>query len=535
MTLPTPFPRLTIFIKLIIRPLYCSAAAFADQTVVELLSEFLSVFFSPKWLGQQGPITSPLPSLQELNKWRSNGGSRLKYRPPIRLNLKLFALLCASPLDSRHQVHTDHYEYLVEKFADQIQSDRRKPEEVKEWVEDFLMGFQGAGFDRTWCAQTLYPVTTTFLLQETIWNHTEARRNPATTWLESIYKFKTYYSVSRHRFLSRGGELLYLQLCNLFASKKVTEFVQRLGYFGEEYTLDSLHECLQTGFQLLKDTESTALNKMVDFIENLDHETYLKANEHDGLKCEWCPQESWPEAYLFALEISRILRATMDPVERLELMQFGCALQVLRSMCAQSVRYSSLLSRNSLTKGSALGYAWLFSPKEGYSRQQRLASCQNLSIVFRLIQSALQNTDIVNHARAVKSKRSVSDSKLDRDYGYKLFNLMGKRLDIIFPWRGAAPRFVLTDKLLRYLVLSVLEPGTSCTYDEFKRRIYSHHGIAVEGLELENAVIWSGLPANTSVQPDGSSELTEMLRAGGFLTELSDGCSLVHNPFSAQF
>ena len=94
---------------------------------------------------------------------------------------------------------------------------------------------------------------------------------------------------------------------------------------------------------------------------------------------------------------------------------------------------------------------------------------------------------------------------------------------------------MVTDQLIRYLVLSLVEPGKSCTYEDFKRRVYAHHGIAVEGEELEDALIWSGLPPNSSVQPIGDSWFTQMLRAGGFLVELSDGCSLVRNPYSLEF
>jgi hypothetical protein len=80
-------------------------------------------------------------------------------------------------------------------------------------------------------------------------------------------------------------------------------------------------------------------------------------------------------------------------------------------------------------------------------------------------------------------------------------------------------------------VLVLLKPREHCTYDEFQRRLYHHYGIAVEGEELTDAVLWSNLPANSSMQPQDGSWLAEMLRAGGFLNELSDACSIVRNTF----
>ena len=77
----------------------------------------------------------------------------------------------------------------------------------------------------------------------------------------------------------------------------------------------------------------------------------------------------------------------------------------------------------------------------------------------------------------------------------------------------------MTDSLLRYLVTVLLRPGERCTYDDFLGKLYLHYGIAVEGEALTDSLSWSDLPA---VQLEKDAWLTEMLRAGGFLTELSD-------------
>ena len=310
---------------------------------------------------------------------------------------------------------------------------------------------------------------------------------------------------------------------------------KKLELSNDELNYGTLHERLLTGLNKLKTMQFASLDKLVDFIENLDPETKWKVNRKKSkLTCEWCPEESWPEAYLFAVETSRILGAILDPVERLELLQIGCVLQVLRSLCAQSLRYADLIPRQG--EGSAPGYAWIFTPLDGCTRQQRLASCQNVQIIFRLIQRALNNKNILSIVNENRENRTMAAvlREAETRYGHKYFNLLGKRLGIIYPWKGAEPRFILTDKLLRYLVLSVIPPGESCEYQDFKRKIYMHYGIAVEGEELLDAVSWSGLPVNSSVQPDNGSWFTQMLRAGGFLVELSDGCSIVQNPFSLQ-
>ena len=90
----------------------------------------------------------------------------------------------------------------------------------------------------------------------------------------------------------------------------------------------------------------------------------------------------------------------------------------------------------------------------------------------------------------------------------------------------------MTDRLIRYLVAVLLPPGERCTYEEFLQRLYQHYGIAVEGEYLTDAAIHR--LHNSSIQPENGSSLKEMLRAGGFLTDLSDAYSIVHNPFGDE-
>jgi hypothetical protein len=508
----------------------------SDQTVLDLLAEFLAVAFASKEI-QNYTIDEPLPALEILQRWPRLKGAKLKYQLPIKLNLKLLAFLCASPLDKRHEIHEEQYRHVAGILAQKILSYRQSPEEVREWVEDFLMGMQGAGFDRTWCAQTPYPISPKLLLQETIWNNTFAKSANPSSWQESLSNFKRYYSVTRHRFLARGGELLYLQLCNLFADRKheVEKFAKLLGYYQGSETYENLYRSLVSGLARIMSKQLSPVDMIAEFIEHLDPETNDATNAGNAsLSCEWCSQESWPEAYLFAIELSQLLQASLDPIERLELLQIGCAIQAMRSIAAQSIRYAHYPLLEG--RGGALNYAWVFSPLSKCTRQHRLASCSNLQVNFKLIQRAINNPDILNHTNRNRGNKTIQSliTEANTRYGHKYFKTIGVRLGIIFPRTGAEPRFVLTDKFLRYMVLTVLKPGERCEYTTFKQRIYRHYGAAFEQDELDDALAWSELPVNSSIQSDNSSLLSDMLRAGGFLTELSDGCAIVANPFGRE-
>lgn len=534
MSLPVPFPRLKDVSSDYNPAIRLFGKRFInEQTVVEYLAEFLAVVFSDKRIGNGEAIKSPLPSLEELQKWAATADAELSYKPPIKLNLKLLAFLSISRVDSRHDIHKKHYENLINQLESNVKVSGGSVEEVKDWIEDLLRGFQGAGLNRTWCAQTFYPVSACLLTQETIWNETVAKREPVNVWLDSIKKFHRYYSVSKHRFMARGGEVLYLQLCNVFTTRReaIEDFAKSVGFFSDESDLFKLHRSLQEGLQKLSGQYTAAFDRLVDYLELLDRETHERTNEEaECLACEWCPEESWQEGYLFAVEINRLLAAVVDPVDRLELVMTGCALQVLRSLCAQSVRYTRDLA--GATNRSALGYAWVFSPPASSLRQLRMASQRNLQFIQGLIQKALRFDELQeNAARDPRKDKSKLYKEADDKSGHKLFLSLGKKLGMIMPQKGPGARFIMTDKILRYLVLVLLRPGERCTYDEFLRRLYCHYGIAIEGKELKDALTWSELPANGFDLTLKGSWLAGMLRVGGFLTELSDACSIVCNTF----
>lgn len=510
-----------------------------NQSIPEFMVELLTIAFSEKWIGENNTnINTPFPSFDDIKNWPEN--SKLNYKPPIKLNLKLFAFLSSSRIDTRHDIHKSQYEKLWNKMKKQVYTTSENPDEATEWVEELLRGFRGAGFNRTWCAQTFFPISTSLLTQETIWKETAVKRQPLDTWKESMENFHTYYDTRKHNFMARGGEVLYLQLCNVFTQEpnRIEDLASLLELDDNERSLKQLHQKLQNGMENLYGKYNKIFDSLVEYIEGLDTETssYTK-QKSNFLSCEWCPEDSWQEGYMFAVEISRLLNTALDPVERLELFMTGCSLQVLRSLCSQSYRYAGEQIKthgieNESAKGSALKYAWIFSPTTVTSKHLKLNSQRNLQTILGLIQNALRNEALIDNAKRDR-KRELDKllNEADDKYGYKLFLLLGKKLGIIAPYKGPGARFIMTDSILRYMVITLLHPGESCTYESFLKRLYSHYGIAVEGNILVDAVKWSGLPVNNSTEYSQGSWMSEMLRAGGFLTELSDAYSIVTNTF----
>jgi hypothetical protein len=531
-TLPDPFPSIDTSDDYNPAIRLFGNRLISEQTILEYTAEFLAVAFSEKEIASE-KTWDTLPSIENLQLWPSN--QPLKYKPPIKLNLKLFAFFGLSRIDGKHEVHEQHYRHLIKKLENSMTFNRGNSDQVLAYLDDFLQGFQGAGFNRAWCAQTFYPVSPGLLTQETIWNETKANA-PSTkpaTWYYALENFAKYFSRTKRNFMARGGEVLYLQLCNVFRMDKDTRqlWADKFEFTGEERDLEELHSQINSGFQTLKGRYTSPLEQFVDFLEALDGITHEKTNDHKyWLEGGWCPEESWPEGYLFAVELKRLFAAILDPIERLDLLITGCAMQVLRTICAQSIRYGG----SETISETPLGYEWILS-SSGSSMQQRQTSQRSLQYIQGIIQKALREDELQANAgtNPRKSKQALY-KEADTKYGFKLLLSLGKKLGIIVPHTGRGAHFIMTDKLMRYLVIALLKPGERITYQDFLHRMYLHYGLAIEGIQLANAMQWSELPANNAMQESKRSWLAEMLRAGGFLTELSDAWSVVRNPFDAS-
>ena len=192
------------------------------------------------------------------------------------------------------------------------------------------------------CAQGFLPFSKSLLSSEIIWNASGAK--DIDTWEDALKKFK----YSQHLILARGGELLYLQICNAL-SKSAAEVETWLkksnrweSLLPHERNPETLHKNLQTAFDNFFSVPPKELNDLADFIneqgnsnEDIDEDSATRR-----AACGWCPETSWHESYLFAVELVRILQAPIDIMEIVEMMQIACGMQLLRSLAAQSYRYA---------------------------------------------------------------------------------------------------------------------------------------------------------------------------------------------------
>jgi len=527
---------------------------FSDQTNTELLVELLLVAVSQKKI-KRDSFNSILPAFEVLHNWPSNErnlnyASLLEYAPKARLNLKLFSFLGASKLETRHETHRKHYKDLLTHLSEQITiaglSDKN---DVLKTLENLFLGFQGVGGQRTWCAQAFLPITKTFIASETIWNETEANRILISDWDDIISYFKKYFSVNRHRFLARGGELLYLQLCNAlrqdFSTIKDWADKSDFGFNEIEIEPERLYVALSRAISDLMNVCPKTIEKLAEFIDSgVDSETALRTDTNEAgsarfTSCGWCPEESWQEGYLFAVEVLRLCSAQIDPMERFELLEILCAMQVIRSLCAQSARY---MVGEGPRKNIAepLGYLFAISDPEGSHKALTQISRRSVSACERMINDAIRNTHVkmnvdeqqrldIANGRKIQNIYKEADSR----YGYKYFLSICKRIGMIIPRRGKGARFIINEKILKLLILTVMRPGQRITYETFKRLVKLHYGMMFDDKDINMASQWSGGPPILTLGGNADVWLLEMLDAAGVLIRLSDSCTLIVNPSDA--
>jgi hypothetical protein len=495
-----------------------------DQTSLELLGEFLLITTSVKEI-EGKELRSALPPLDDIHSWSN---SKLKYSPKIKLNLKLFAFLSSSRLDSRHLTHREHYTQLIQELKKRIKVDSNDKTQVVKTLENLLLGFQGAGTSRTWCAQSFIPISRGLVAGEAIWNETKAKSHYAESWSYVLDNAKLYFSLNKHRFLARGGELLYLQICN--AMKQNQEAIQawnldaKLEFSSEELEPEKLLNSLERGLAKFFSACPKFIDDLAEFIDDkLDPETAAKTDMHEQqprfVEAGWCNSATWQEGYLLAVEMNRILSSGLDVMDSVYYLETLFMLHTLRNLIMQSSRC--------LSNGEAKwpGYYMAINRSDEENGTLKRISHQSLKniekTIYMAIRSHMQGTDIVQDEKILK--------EADTRSGHKFFLKMAKQAGLVIPKRGAWARFVLTPQILRVLVTTIVPQQGRITYETFKQLIRARWGMVFDEDGFGECCEWLGVE-KVYLSSDTDAWLLEMLAESGLLMHLSDSCALVLHP-----
>lgn len=494
---------------------------YKDQTPVEYLAEFLLVFTSPK--EENGEYTNSF-IIDNPDKTKTN----YSYWPEDKIALKLFAFFPFSKLETRHQIHRKTYLDALEKIKERISggTDIQKSETIR-FIQSLLAGFVGVANNRTWVTHCFLPASKKLLSREIDWKHSRSKDNNIESW----EKTKEYFLHDRHNFMGRGGEVLFLQLANLFSSIESVEIlnlVDKPEYAHLKAKLYQLNDLVTKGLTDIVENSLGSIDLIIDFLErNLSE--YKIFDKPKKAPLGWVPVATKTEALLFASEINNICSLHLGVLEKIDLLQTLCCLHVLRSLCFQAHRFDD---QSQQTLGFIGNYAWITSnPKSKPNDAMRKLAESSFNLIEAVLYRVLRHPDLQE-----KTRKTVKDKFAEADKnGFKIFRKIAKEIGLVIPPTGKGQRFSLNPKLMRFLVAALVQPGEHIRLTDFYHRVFAHYGIALGGEPLAVALAWCGNGQDKQYAIDINTDwVEETLQQGGFLIELSDAVSIVHNPGSSN-
>ncbi|RKT46608.1 hypothetical protein [Thiocapsa rosea] len=485
---------------------------YKDQTPVEYLAEFLLVFGSPKLQDGAGEYCFEILPDQ---------GGAYGYWPMDRIALKLFAFFPTSKLETRHTVHRAAYFNAIQMLRDAVEGSSDQKDEAIRLVQSLLGGFVGIAKNRTWVTYSFLPASKALLGRELDWLHSAAKKDSE---LKDWADGKKHFATDRHNFMARGGELLFLQLANLFsepAAPELLKLMQRVEYrhIGD-FSISERKKRVQLGLRSILEDAIRPLNDLVSMVE-ARLSSFKLQDDGKVASLGWTPSVSRTEALLFAVEIDNICSLSLSSLEKLDLLQTLCCIHVLRSLCFQARRVDQ---GEGDTFGFCGNYTWITSDPEGSSGSPiRQMSQASVSKIEALLYRVLRNKQFQG--------KGASSAEADK-HGFQIFRKISKEIGLMIPIKGPGQRFSLNPRLVRFLVAALVRPGEHLPLDRFYDRVFAHYGIVLGGQPLAEALKWSSAAGHQkSYGVDVSTGwIEETLQQGGFLIELSDAVSIVHNP-----
>lgn len=494
---------------------------YKDQTPIEYLIEFLMAFSSPK--------DSPEGGGEYQFRVSQSESERPVYYPKARIPLKLFTFFPTSKLETRHKIHRAEYLNSIKIVKSAIVGNDDERDEAVRLIQALFYGFVGVAKDRTWVTCNFLPVAQAFLAKEVTWKHSDAIKaknaKNITDWKSST----KFFDKNTHNFMGRGGELLFLQLANLFSEKSAPEILVLIEDSNYKHLATprfvDLKKNIEASLGYLLDEAVVQIDGLVKFTERLLNDLEFEDTVIES-KFGWVPRCTRVEAFLFASELYNICSSNLNSLEKIHLLQILCMLQVMRSLCFQSRRITNDLT---VTPGFAGNYAWIACDINAVSKSPiRQMAESSSALIEGMIYRAVRHPSIEFDSSKLKGDDKYKNAD---ENAFLHFRKFGKTLGLIVPIKGPGQRFVLNPELIRFLVTVLVRPGEYLRLTDFYQRVFAHYGIALGGESLATALAWSGGGGEKSYGLDVSTAwVEEALQQGGFLIELSDAVSIVHNP-----
>lgn len=467
----------------------------SDQTLYEYLIEFLLIFSSAK--------SSDLLE-GKMTFHNTDFMGKLGYWVEPRMGLRRFIFY--DKARKRGTIKEDElaYQKMIDILKNKMEgmSEEDKTECI-ESIQDLFHGYAVVIKNRFWGAQALLPICPEFMACGC--DPSENRRNKEVKWEENPETVDTKFSFDKRNFLARGGEVYYLHLLQ--------------GLQSEPEKRDILE-------YLLKDLVSVQcknISQIASFVQESWEEKmgFEKKNLVQHMSLSFIPEDAYLECEKCSIdELINYLSCKMHPINRMEILAKGVMFQIMRMMTWRVANYLGIEKK-----------CWIVDMKGASTNIVKKIAAESYSNIEADFMTALNK---IARGFKISEEEMMAAVKKARKDSLDIFRAKGKEMQCIIPSKGAFERFSLSEDLIRFLVLALIEPEEKMTLKMFLEKLYIHYGIVIGPDEYRKS-IESDEALDTSLASsfaENEIAFQKFLKETGFLRELSDATSIVTNPYA---
>jgi len=477
-----------------------------SQTLPEYLIEFALVFLSDRPKDADPTLGGP----GEFPK-RTVKDKELEYVATPRMGLKRFIFFERSKQEDRLDIDEVAYKEIREQIAKKVETYTSDitPSDVVDIIQELFYGYNAVLLNRSWFAQSLLPICPELVFPDAM--RRGVKRNSASKRdireiqisgnreVDHNFEFFGYY------FQARGGEVYYLHV---------------LQGLEQEPTLRSN---IEQGLNELFNSRPE-LASLATWTQGV-WEQYTGIMQDSITKtCRWIPKAYEMRAKYTCRELSNFLTARMDPLRKIQLLSVGIILQILRMMH----------DRAGLLKNEAGPRpAWIFNIPGCKNPDVRgLAARSYQQCEDDLLEALYKSLPPGSDRSSQEIHKMISDGAKN---AHRLFRKLGKSAELVVPPVGKDMRFSLSENILKFLVMALIHPGEKVLLSDFMSDLYEHFGIIIGSIELvkyrQTSNLRRHISDDISLLRENENAFKEMLKACGFLRDLSDATAIVENPF----
>ncbi len=475
-----------------------------DQTLYEYLIEFLLIFSSEKYDGEDNYKF-------KFHKINEMEGNCLSYTFEPRMGLRRFVFFDKSKKVGNSKADEYAYNMIRQYLFDNLVDIENKEEYINN-LQDLLHGYAVVIKKRFWGAKALLPICPEFIVCGCDPSKCE-RKELDKSFSDKIQhriitepEIDTRFHFDKRNFLARGGELYYLHLLQGLQNEpeKLSKLEALLSYMLNE-------PCKQ-------------LSKIADHIQNIWEKGngFKKESLKETLKISYIPDDAYVSCEKFSIdELISFLSCQLHPINRIDILAKGVMLQIMRMMACQVANCLEMEKR-----------PWIIDMNGTYDKTIKKIAAESYINLENDFISALNKTA---QRIEVPIEQYVDEIKKARRDSLDIFRLKGKEMQCIIPYKGAFERFSLSEDVIRFLVLSLVSPKEKMTLKMFLSKLYKHYNMVIGPNEYKKSVKNYGELDSSLANTFNENEFAfqKFLKDTGFLRELSDATSIVVNPYSS--